>query len=105
MGFRFRWCKEARKEFETAKQRPDGSALKGEIFYALEKLRAGQRLELIGTSLPIRPALVSAESPWSILYSGEDLDYVGLVLIQRAVDKLPPSAYELARVRLANLQF
>jgi hypothetical protein len=105
VGFRFRWCKEARKEFEAAKKRADGSVLKGTILYVLEKLRAGQLLELARTDLPIRPAPVSVESQWSILYSGDDGDYVGLLLIQCAVEKLPASAYDLAQERLANLQF
>jgi hypothetical protein len=105
VGFRFKWCKEANEEFETAKQRPDAPFIKAAVLSALEKLRMGRRLELARAHLPIRPAPVQAESEWSMLYSGEDGDYVGLVLIKCAVDKLPPSAYELAKERLANLQF
>ena len=105
MGFKFRWCKEARDEYERALQRPDAPFIKAAVLSAWERLRTGRRLDLARAHLPIRSAPAQAESEWSMLYAGDDGDYVGLLFIECAVDELPQSAYELAKERLANLQF
>jgi hypothetical protein len=96
----FRWCKEARDEFDAASRQRGGSALKGETLAVLKRMVAGA-LDVTETHKAIRPAEVG---DWTILYTGGDGAYVGLLYVRCAADRLPEEAYQLAESRLANLR-
>ena len=98
----FRWGKEARDEFDAAVSQTGGSVLKGETLAVLKRMVAGA-LDVAETHKLIRAAAVRDQ--WTILYSGGDGAYVGLLFVRSAVEQLPPEAYELAESRLANLRF
>lgn len=100
----FRWCKEAKEEFYAAVGLSGGSILKGETLVVLKRLASGA-LDLTETHKIIRQTAVHGGSPWTILYSGGDGTYVGLLFVQARGDQLPPSAYEVAQIRLSNLHF
>lgn len=98
----FRWCKEAKEEFLAAVGRPSGSVLKGETLRVLQGIVSGA-LDSAETHKIIRQTAVHGESPWTVLYSGGDGAYVGLLFVQALGDQLPQSAYEVAQIRLSNL--
>lgn len=100
MRVSFSWCKEARDEFNDAVSLPGGSELKGETVAKLKQMVNG-KLDLTGTHKLIRAAEVG---DWTILYTGGDGAYVGLLFVRSARDQLPPEAHQLARSRLANLR-
>jgi hypothetical protein len=100
----FKWCREARAEFEAATRQRDGRALKGVILHVLQKIVGGW-LDLNQAHKLVRSAPVHSTSPWTILYSGENGNYLGLLLVQIAEDQLPPSACDVAQTRLSNLRF
>ena len=96
----FRWCKEARDEFDAATGQWGGRALKGETLAVLRRMVAGA-LDVAETHKAIRSAEVG---DWTILYTGSDGAYVGLLFVRCTADRLPEEAYELAESRLANLR-
>jgi hypothetical protein len=100
----WKWCKEAREEFNAAKESQIGSPFKGEVLDVIRGIVNGS-FDISQAHKLIKPAPVFTEHPWTILYGRQGQTHIGLCLLHCRVEDVPKSAYAVAQERLDNLVF
>lgn len=100
----WKWCKEAREEFNAAKESQIGRPLKGEVLDAIRGIVNGL-FDISEAHKIIKPAPVFTEDPWTILYGRQGKTYIGLCFLHCREENVPRSAYAVAQDRLDNLVF